>query len=231
MTKYLDLTYENGRILSVTPAGQVVHALAKSVMDYSCRLPAVRKLSFKELKEKTDRGASYVGKDFSELEIYIDDVMTHILEASENRPDIISLEATGEFLIEQKELRELLGTERAKVTQSKLMVQEHFMAVVGTLWNFVGGSSTRRNINFIEEPFHYLAIARDNIFDEWSSDNLHRYFELSDKLMALSGYGNWCFHAEREFYHEEEKFPTLQKIRALRDDIEVDELWRTRNES
>lgn len=230
MNDYLSRSYEDGRIFADTPLEQVAYALNVLVRDYSSGLDSVRNFSFNQLSLKVAQEFRSIGADFSELELYLDEVTPRLLQASNETRGGVKPETTERFLRLQAELRAQLQAERAKVTPLKLLLQEHFITVAGVVWDGIVGSVTRKNVNFLEEPFCDLARARDKLFHEWSSENFRSYLELSDRLMAMERYDIWRFHAEREFYDADHEFPTLGEIQALREDLEIEELWRARNE-
>lgn len=225
---YLTRSYEEGKIFDAMPMEQVAFALNKLVRDFTRNfeeLPA--NFNYIQLSENSAHEARYVGGGQSRFEVYLDDLLPQLLETAAGVKTAQMEAYTERFLEAHEALRRRLRDERAKVTPLKLLLQDHFYQVAVVIWDGLSGHIVRDNVHFLGRPFCDLARLRDALFEEWSAEAYEAYMAKADELMVLEGYGKWRFHAEREFYDMDHEFPTLEEIQAVRDELDVLELWRT----
>lgn len=228
---YLTWSYEEGRIYDAMPVEHIAFALNKLVRDYTRNfqeLPA--NFDYLQLSMNSAHEARDIGEPVSSFELYLDDLLPHLLAEAEKTDSKSIAWTTDKFLKDYEELRRQLRAERAKVTPLKLLLQEHFYRVAVVVWDGLSGHIVRDNVKFFEKPFCDLARLRDELFEEWTSKAYVQYMKASDKLTELERYPMWRFHAEREFYSMDHEFPSLEDIQTIRDELDVLELWRSRDE-
>lgn len=164
----------------------------------------------------------------SELELCLEKIIPLMGEFAEHSAVAYSTTDHEQFVAIVNELLEGFTKMRDGFTHQKNILREHFFHAVEVVYSGIHTSSigTHSENRFgSDDEFLEVARLRDALYEEWSAELFQTYLIEIDRFLAHPEYFIWRQWAEKHLIIID-TFPTFEKVQALRDELEIAELWR-----